>query len=381
MRLSRVGEPVIYRKLQVKRLGVSEPVTWESWNDTQRNQYRQRVADKQGVRFIHENENQTPAIIVELKTVFRANNFDSQHPLTAEAFAEWRKSILTKAETVVPGANEFKLTTVAQEPYAVNSITEASLFVSKSDWHAMALHLKVQGENEIREYELSETAYEILPMQALSVFAELVPTVAPASPPVWRSITFPTPAAGPALEIETLALLSQAGADLGEQVSVTRTPQGMLRIEGLVETDERKEELRRALNTVLQSPAVSFEIETVEEAAGRSVSVNQAAAPSNQFMIEQTTITAGKLPVEAELHRYFNGKVPADRIDDEIRQFAGRTLNASFSLRRAQAMKRLTERFTSAGGRRWMKRHRTGWQACCVALLRFRCRRACCASL
>ncbi|MGH9847413.1 MAG: hypothetical protein ACREEM_52635, partial [Blastocatellia bacterium] len=31
--LQRVGDPVVYRKIQVKRSGASEAVMWESWND------------------------------------------------------------------------------------------------------------------------------------------------------------------------------------------------------------------------------------------------------------------------------------------------------------------------------------------------------------
>jgi hypothetical protein len=42
--------------------------------------------------------------------------------------------------------------------------------VRKNDWRAVALKLRVQAENELRDYELSETAYEVLPLQALTVF-------------------------------------------------------------------------------------------------------------------------------------------------------------------------------------------------------------------
>src|SRR5262245_12199050 len=72
LRLSRVVEPVVYRKLLVKRAGVSEPVVLESWNDAERKQFRQRVADGQGLRFLRADEKDAPEIIAELEQTFRS---------------------------------------------------------------------------------------------------------------------------------------------------------------------------------------------------------------------------------------------------------------------------------------------------------------------
>src|SRR5205823_4595740 len=74
------------------------------------------------------------------------------------------------------------------------------------------------------------------------------------------------PIATAELEVEVLRLLHQAGADLGEQLSVTRRPEGELRVEGIVETDQRKQEILRALNSVVSNPAVKVEVNTVAEA-------------------------------------------------------------------------------------------------------------------
>ena len=125
--LGRVGEPVMYRKLLVKRVGSNELVVLESWEDAQRKQFRQRVLDNQGLRFLRTNEKGTPAVIAELEQIFRANRFDSQRPLSAVAFTEWRQAIRAKAETVAYSGDELILTTVAEPPYTVNAITEAAL--------------------------------------------------------------------------------------------------------------------------------------------------------------------------------------------------------------------------------------------------------------
>ncbi|MGH9842092.1 MAG: hypothetical protein ACREEM_25340, partial [Blastocatellia bacterium] len=169
------------------------------------------------------------------------------------------------------------------------------------------------------------------------------PSPAPSPSPLPAIAPVPV-AASVSLEIETLALLAEAGADLGEQVSVERTPEGALKIEGVVETEERKQELKRALAPALGSPAVRFEIETVEEALRRS---KPAVAPP-PAVIEQRTTTASVLPVEEELRRYLSGqgRFTAEQLDGEVQRLARRTVNASFGIRqRAQAMKRAVERF------------------------------------
>ena len=64
------------------------------------------------------------------------------------------------------------------------------------------------------------------------------------------------------------ALLVDAArlADLDEQTTVTRTPDGRLRITGLVESSERKLEILRTLAPVANNPALNVEIKTVAEA-------------------------------------------------------------------------------------------------------------------
>jgi hypothetical protein len=110
------------------------------------------------------------------------------------------------------------------------------LQVRKSDWHALSLQLQVQGENEVRAYELSELAYEVLPLQALTVFADLPPRMLPTTAPTGTpqaslsptvvavsptpTTALPSLAALQAAEVEALYALHQAQADLGERHSV-----------------------------------------------------------------------------------------------------------------------------------------------------------------
>ncbi len=371
--LSRVGEPVVYRKLLVKRAGGSEPVVWESWSDAERNQFRQRVADKQGSRFLRANEKETPAIIAELEQIFRANRFDPQRPLSAAAFAEWRRAIKTKAETVAANGAELKLTTIAAPPYAVNAITEAALIVRKSDWHAVALQLRVQAENELRDYDLSETAYEVLPLQALTVFTDLPPAPTPAPSPASKvsppptvtaaspagAIATPSRAALQAAEVAALYALHQAQADLGEQIEVVIEEGLRVVVRGLVQNAERKEELTRALSRIA---LVSPQIQTIEEAVRQAQrAANPPAATETALTTSENIVTSGQPaatapPFQQILIEHFGGRkglseAERQEVNARVTQFYNAVeADASAALAEAWALRRLADRFAATNG-------------------------------
>src|SRR5262249_15606167 len=178
---------------------------------------------------------------------------------------------------------------IAQEPYAVNAIIEATLTVRKSDWHTVAQRLKVQGENEVREYELSETGHEVLPLHALTVFADLAPTpspvpaiivaASPATSPAIIAKASPPPSEAEVKEAEVAAMyaLHQARADLGEQIEVVREAgQGVI-VSGLVETPEHKQQLMEALRDL---PLVAARIQTIEEETRQAARQAAASLPA-----------------------------------------------------------------------------------------------------
>ena len=384
--LRSVGEPVIYRKIQLKRSDSPEAVLWESWNDARHKQFRQRVADQQGLRFLRANEKTTSALITELEPILRANHFDPQQPLSPVAFAAWRKAIQTQTETVVAQGQEFKLTTVARPPFAVNAIAEASLVVRRSDWHAVALHLKVQGENELREYELSELAYEVLPLQALTVFADLppppmpppmpppVPTVTPnvsllptvvvASPA--PTLALPGLAALQSAEVDALYALHQAKADLGEQLEVVREDGRQIVVRGLVQTATRKEELLQLLRRL---PLVNPQILTLDEAVQQTQ--RTAVLPRNESVIatNETAVTSAaatptvnafqQLLVERLGGRKGMSEAEREAVNARVTQFYNSVeADASAAMAEAWAMRRLQERFATTTDFEAASRHR-----------------------
>ncbi len=357
-RLEQVTEPVVYRRVQVRRViaGRAETAAWESWQTGR--DFRRRVAGRV------EEKTATP-ILAELEQVLRANQLDVQRPLSATAYAEWRKTIRPKSESVtdttLPGNDAgLKLTTVVGTPAAPGRIVEASFIVRRADWHAVALHLNVQGENELRGYELSETAYEVLPMQALAIYADATPPPVPAAtlPPASASSTpleaLPSEAVLQEAEIAARYALHRLQADLGEQIEISRDAAGYVVVRGLVETAGRKQELLDALRG---APHTKSEIQTIEEAsrARQPIAPAQAPQPYTARPADPAPHKDSRQSIfRQQLARYFSGQLGAagaETAHARAAALADRAVSlAEAAMNDAWALRRLAERYRTDDG-------------------------------
>src|SRR5262249_18332268 len=140
-RIQKIATPVVYRKLQLRRRSsapaISEPVSWEIWDDVTHSRFRQRVEDKSGLRFITEELDSRPGhtseafsappLLLEIQQVLRANRMDVRHPLSAGAYDAWRSSLREKKEEVTreeleDGGGAVALTTTPLGPFTANGI-------------------------------------------------------------------------------------------------------------------------------------------------------------------------------------------------------------------------------------------------------------------
>lgn len=243
-----------------------------------------------------------------------------------------------------------------------NGLIKASLVLGRSDLHAIEQTLVVRLGDEVREFTFVETSFERRSTSSVApaVFepdvqlvrdratgrrgdTETVPS-SPA-PPISASPFLATPD----LELQILKHLNQADAFYGEQISLTRTPEGRLRVQGIVETDKRKTELLQSLSSLRQNPAVQVQIETVTEAAARQArrpSSGEGVADVNSLQFEAKSV----VPAESELRNYIarqNG-LSGDALDQETRRYADRLMVHTRQARRhALALKQITERFSS----------------------------------
>jgi hypothetical protein len=173
------------------------------------------------------------------------------------------------------------------------------------------------------------------------------------------------------LELEVLGLLDQTAANLGGQLSVTRSSAGILRVQGIVENKEHKEEILEALSSVIRNPAIRVDVSTVAEAVTRQA----RAKPSESMAARKVEITGNQTPIHEELRRYFAARKqkgllpeaeesPESRVDGEIRRFSSRVMGRSRqALLHAWALKRLAERFSLEELRTLDPQARTKWQA------------------
>jgi len=368
-RLEKVAGQVVYRKFQLRR-GSSAPrspqvVTLETWNDVAHSRFRQRVEDENGQRFIAgeiDSEHATPPVLMELQQILQANRMDVRHPLSASVYENWRRGLHLKTEEVVEqplpdGRNALTLITAPMGPFAMNAIRKAELVVRTDDWHPVEQRLEVQARDEVRKYELTETGFDVVALNQLaaSIFADANPLRAPlTTAPIPVPTLLPEPPATPSTgelitaEIESWYALHRARACLGEALEVTRDRSGV-KIRGVVETAERREELLEALRAI---PLTTPEIQTVEEALNASSSppaVNDSDGPAvTDFTLQPHN---SKPPVHESLRRYFSehGRPDSQRqqarsVNAQIVEFSNEMVSLSQSaLTEAWALRHLAE--------------------------------------
>lgn len=251
---------------------------------------------------------------------------------------------------------------------SVPGLRSATLRLGRNGLRALEQTLLVESNRGLREYRFSEVRFDRLGLGEVSsrvfdrepllskpdaVEAKVLKPDPPAGDAGARSESTPAPAATPhiiatvELEIEALVLLDAVGATLGEEVAVTRTLDGTLQIEGVVENAERKSAILSALAPIRRHRAVRVRIETPEEAEHRLEQIRSTAVAVS---IQEAAPLASRIPVDAEVRRYVSSLgVPQETLDEEVNRFANRMLRGSRqALLYAWSLRGLVERFTPA---------------------------------
>ncbi len=190
-------------------------------------------------------------------------------------------------------------------------------------------------------------------------------TAAPALTSDLRPLTSGVTASA-GLEVEVLRQLDQAGALYGEQVSLARTPEGQLLVQGVVDSSKRKGEIRQALVSFLKNPAVRFEVETGEEAQQRQAREARRAAESSSASVSSVAVEQQRAtPADGDLRAYFSGKgLSGPQLEQEVRRFSDRALaHARQARRHALALKQIVERFSAEDLSTMDESSRQQWRA------------------
>jgi RNA polymerase sigma factor (sigma-70 family) len=263
------------------------------------------------------------------------------------------------------------------ETDAKRGVLFAALTISRDDLHAIEQTLRVRQSDGLHEYRFVEASFErhtpdTVAPRVFEPEPELTGDAArrgqegavnlAMSPHLPATASVPV-VATPAFEVEVLGLLSQASADLGEQLDVTRTPEGLLHVQGIVETEKRKAEILRALVSVANNPAIRIDVSTAAEAL--ALQSRQQKSSSDSVLLEQVEPEDNRVPVYAELHRFLAGKGVIDsQIDAEISRLSiSVSAHSRQSLQHAWAIKRLAERFSAEELRTLDSEARAKWLA------------------
>lgn len=161
------------------------------------------------------------------------------------------------------------------------------------------------------------------------------------------------------LEVKVLQLLNNVNALSGDQINIVKTPDGKLRINGIVDARNRKEEILNALAEIRGNPAISVNILTPEEAS-KNKSVNRDAETIENVTVESRSA----IPAGETLRNYFSKSGSADeKIEQEIRRYASGVLSKSSQMRRAALqMKQIAERFSTAELEKMDEPTRANWR-------------------
>jgi hypothetical protein len=131
----------------------------------------------------------------------------------------------------------------------------------------------------------------------------------------------------------------------------------MLRVEGVVDSEQRKRELLRILAPVSNNPAVRIEIRSVTEAVPRQ------STPRSQVVVREAEETGNTIAFYSELFTYFTkAGLEPDRANEAVRTFSSKTVNRAYRiLFHAIELKRLTKRFANVEMRALAPDARTKW--------------------
>lgn len=242
---------------------------------------------------------QAPVPVAEeaLRTTLSQAGVDWNRPISAVSYQTWRNQQQRRSDKVISnGSHLLTLTTAVPE----GVVLEQSLTVRDTDFHPVKRMVEFRNSQTV---EIAELDFKVLPWTAVEpgIFEPLggslnaAVTDAPNGLSAFRPLT-PTYEQLDETELAARLVLNQLHADVGEQIEIRRTAEGV-EVEGLVETDERKRELSMQLMTV---PRLKISLQSAEHLrespppAGQFVSVNTSSDVDQPSVLEKYLQSRGR---------------------------------------------------------------------------------------
>ena len=360
----------------------------ESWQNSAQGDRAERVYDESnrmiagawqradGSRTVYHHGNRPRPEAASARTDSLLLNLDEIWQLELSA-KEFSRLIAGEVKAQVEeSADSYLITYGTGRTIGASHLLKATMKLSRADLHPIEQALLIERGGEVREYRFVETGFERLPQK------DVAPKVFDVEPEllsenrkneggrlkqpvdfIHPSFFIPHPAAvaSAELEVDVAYLLNQAKGERSEQVSLSRTATGLLRVEGVVDTAQRKDELVRALAPVSNNPAVKIEISTIGEPMPR-----QPRPSSGAVTVREAEETANTVAVDNELREYLSRKgvtlKTGDDLDEAVRSFSSRMVNRGYrALFHAIELKRLINRFANLDMRTLAPDARAKW--------------------
>jgi hypothetical protein len=310
---SRIGASgVIRRRLRVKTRK----------RTIERTVYRDDSGRRQPKKITVDAEEAELAIRLALAGV----NWDD--PLSAVSFKDWHDRQQNPHDEVhSSGGGLLTISTRLQS----TGITQESLIVRKDNFHPIGKTIEYR---EFGMVEISEVSVDFLSWDAASqLFYEPQPVYSPATPRGIARALIPSTAQLNETELQARLVLNQQNADTGEQIEITRDLNG-LRVQGLVESEERKRELNESLRGI---PFLSATIRSFDD-------LKSATSPSSQVAATQKRSAVAQV---SPLEQYF---VQHARSRDDLSRISAGLFNYSLAINRSsRSIEQIVLHFSADG--------------------------------
>ena len=240
-------------------------------------------------------------------------------PLTASGFAEWRRSLDEKTDTVKRSGGLWLLETTAPHDF----IREASLTVRVADFHPVEQRLRFQDNRELTIKELGFNIQEQAPRAPESVSKQEPRATAQATANLNSE---PFPVNLDETELQLRYELFKHQWDLGEELAISQSGDDVV-LSGTVSSQEREANLRSALSALQQ-----VRVET------NAPNIKSLPAPSPRSSTPTPTPASAPL-LQSVLEDTFASK-------EDQSAFVEESLAASeAAISHAWALKRLADRY------------------------------------
>ena len=303
---------VIYQKLAIRSRG----------QVIERTLYRDRQK-KRAVRAEH-----LEVRAQHMKQALEAAGLNWEAPLSALDYGRWRSTQANAKDDIrQSGDGLITLITTSSE----GAISQESLTLRKSDFHAVNRTIDVRGDMRGDDhFEIAELSYAVLGWNEVNT-ALFDPLTSSPGPATLRLTAPPTMEQLDDAELGARLALHRLKADVSEQIQITRS-QTAIHVNGVVDTNERKQKLSRELRQISHVVPSLF---SMEELTARPSTAPRLAT------VQQYSASVEPAPLE----KLFS---ESSRSADEMSQVSEQLLGAALAAQRASTvLSELSSRFSA----------------------------------